>query len=159
MLSEKRRSPITPSQKRLVAFMILHPEKFEEFEKHGGKECLAGCIGEVLYFQLREMLARQETVEPEDLLGSLPEGEEKELVMQVLLDAPDMEQSGEEAEESGDSEAFELLSWMKRTALQKAAERILQQISEAERSGDYAKLTELIMEKVRVEQELRSEEL
>ncbi|WP_163337027.1 DNA primase [Desulfopila sp. IMCC35008] len=148
-------TPPSPSQKRLISFMILHPDQFPRLEEQGLLGCLAGSIGEVLFFQLREFLTAERVIEPEDLLSVLPEGAEKDLVMQVLLDAATVtEQEAADVEASEETE--ELVSWMRKKALQKLAKDMLRQIDQAERAGDHEQVTKLIIEKVRVEQEVRS---
>lgn len=149
-----RTAPLTPSQKRLISFMVLNPDLFFQLEEQGLQGCLAGSVGELLFFQMRELLGKEGPTEPEDLLTVLPDGAEKELVMQVLLDAPSLTDDPGGAGPN-DHEAGELLEWMRKKALQKSAKDVLRRIEEAERIGDYETLTQLILEKVRIEQEVR----
>lgn len=148
-------APPSPSQKRLISFMVLHPDQFPRLEEQGLLGCLAGSIGEVLFFHLREVLTAGSAIEPEDLLSVLPDGAEKDFVMQVLLDAPTVNgQEGGEGEAGNETD--ELVAWMRKASLRKLAKDILRQIDRAERSGDHEQLTKLIIEKVRIEQEVRS---
>jgi DNA primase len=134
--------------------MILHPEFFRKLEEGGIRDCLAGSVGEVLFLQLRHLLEQRDEVEPEELLSVLPEGAERTLVAELLIDAPGAG-GADIAMIGGDEEAGELLEWLKLYALQRASEQVLLQIQRVQSSGDFVKLQTLLREKQKIDRELQ----
>ncbi len=148
------RLPLSFAQKQLVSFMVLHPALFPQLESQGLREYLKGSIGEVIFLQLRELLAEREDIEPEAILDVLVDKEEKELVSELLLGAAYLDDT-ESSEEEQEHEVQELFAWFRREALQKRAQKIMEGIHAAQRQGDVALLNQLLGEKQCVEKEMR----
>jgi len=151
-----RVEPLTPAQKRLVAFMVLHPHFFTKLADGGLRECLAGSVGEILFLQLKHLVDVKEEVEPEDLLSELPDGVERALVAELLLAAKDGVAA--ESQNTSDEEVMELLHWLRHYALQRSSEQLLKRIHEVQATGNFAELQELLMEKQRVDRNLQGVE-
>ena len=81
--------PLTAAQKRLVAFMVLNPRFFTRLAEGGLRDCLVGSVGEIVFLQLRRLIDTRTEVEPEELLSVLPEGAERAMVSDMLLEAMD----------------------------------------------------------------------
>ncbi len=146
--------PLTAAQKRLVCFMLMNPKEFGRLEEAGIREALVGGIGEILFLQMAQIEKDGEDLQPEELLSHLPEGAERKLVSEILLEASVFNISGTELVE-GDAELHELLQWLKRERLQKHSTRLTQKISQAQETGDFKDLEQLLREKVEVETEMR----
>lgn len=155
---KERVEPLTAAQKRLVGFMVLHPQFLPRLETGGLRDCLAGSIGEILFLQLKNLLEKHGEVEPEELLSVLPEGVERTLVADLLLDAPD---GGAVEGDSaiGDAEAEELLDWMRQYSLQRSSDRVLERIAEVQATGDFRQLQELLIEKQKIDRTLQGLEM
>lgn len=155
--SERRRErvePLTPAQKRLVTFMVLHPDCFGRMESAGLRDCLAGSSGEILFLQLGQLLATRELVEPEDLLSVLPEGSERMLVSDMLMAAQETSRETD-GPNSSEEELLELLHWMRHHGLQQRSNQLLRQISAVQSTGDFNALQELLREKQRIDRMLQ----
>ncbi len=150
-LPRERVAPLTAAQKRLVGFMVLNPGYLPKLEASGLRDCLQGSIGEVVFLQIRELLAANAEMEPEELLDVLPEGAERKLVMDLLMTASG---TGNDAA-TLETEADELLSWLKMTALERSSQQILQKIQEIKAGGNDSVLTSLLIEKQRIDRELQ----
>ncbi len=148
------RLPLSFAQKQLVTFMVLHPALFPQLEQQGLREYLKGSIGEVIFLQLRELLAEREDVEPEAILDVLVDKEEKELVSELLLGAAYLDDT-ESSEEDREHEVQELLAWFRQETLQKRAQEIMEGIHAAQRQRNVALLDQLLGEKQRIEKEMR----
>ncbi len=142
-------------QKKLVGFMVMNPPYFSRLKEAGLRDFLTGGVGELIFLEIEQLCNERDSVEPEELLAVLPEGAEKQLVMDLLLNEPGAQPDllDEDAEEQ---ELVELLEWMKRESLQKSAMNIVARIDEAQRAGDFSKLGELLLEKQQIEKEVRS---
>ncbi|MFN2353748.1 MAG: hypothetical protein ABR512_04385, partial [Desulfopila sp.] len=79
--------PLTAAQRRLVEFMILHLEFFQELERAGIRTILQGGIGEVVFLQIQSMIYENNDLQPEEVLQALPEGAERKLVSDTLFKA------------------------------------------------------------------------
>jgi len=112
---------------------------------------LAGTVGEVVYLQLK-VLHEQGTgaIAPEDLFSELPQGEERTLVAAMLTD-----QSGDGIGEEAGGLLEEIVAWLERERLKKRSEDLMKLIKEAEMSGDFSKLNELMLEKTAVDRDLK----
>ena len=75
------------AQRQLVEFMILLPQFFLQLAEAGLRGCLAGGVGEILFLELQSLLAINPQTEPEELLTVVPEGVERRLVAELLLNA------------------------------------------------------------------------
>ncbi len=154
----ERIEPLSAAQKRLVAFMVLNPQFFKKLEEGGLRECLAGSVGEILFLQLKRLLADHGEVEPEEMLSVLPDGAERALVADLLLEAPAGE--GDDQDSGiGAEEAEELVDWMKITTLQRSSKKILAEINQIQKTGDFKKLQELLQKKQKIDRELQGVEM
>lgn len=154
---EERVTPLNAAQKRLVNFMVLNPAQLEKLEQGGLRECLTGSVGEILFLQLKSMYEKNEYVEPEELLSALPDGIERTIVSDLLLDASGFSVPVGDGD-MGDAEANELLEWMQVSALQKSSKMILKKINEAQSRGDFQQLQDLLQEKLKIDRRLQGVE-
>jgi hypothetical protein len=147
--------PLSMAQKRLVEFMVLNPVHFRTLEEHGIRESLSGSVGEIIFLQLQTMVTEGEDFEAEDLLSKLPEGPERKLVADMLMQASRRglsEDEGEDAE--GKGELGDMLHYLKKIFLQKQSENVKLAMKKAENEGDVEKLQKLLMEMVEIERKL-----
>ncbi len=152
---EVKSVPLTIAQKQLVEFMVLYPGHLAILEEHGIRGCLAGGIGEVLFLQLKVLVANNPEFEPEELLTTLPDGAERKLVTDLLLRASRQDQI---EEEEGVAEGItDMLSYLRRFALQKDSDELMVRIKLAESEGDLQKLQELMTEKVEISRRMHGE--
>ncbi len=140
------------AQRQLVEFMILHPQYFSRLAEGGLRNCLTGGIGEILYLELESLLAANPHAEPEELLTVLPEGAERRLVADLLLRAPVHKTDGDENRSA--NEVSDLLDYLHKFQLKKQSEELMQRIHQADKSGNYQQLQELLMEKVEINRRL-----
>jgi DNA primase len=150
----KKQTELTPAQKRLVGFMIMHPFALPRLETVGVRECLAGGMGEILFLQIRSLLERGVDVQPEDLLTALPNGPEREFVTDMLLKASSFPAHSLE-EEDLENETTEVMEWLKTENLQRQSAELLSKISNIKRDHDPALLELLLQQKRKVDRELR----
>ncbi|MCP4340792.1 MAG: DNA primase [Desulfobulbaceae bacterium] len=154
---EERIVPLSIPQRQLVEFMILQPKFFFRLEDGGIRECLAGGVGEVLFLQLKGLLAQNPDAEPEELLTLLPGGAERSLVADLLLRAPDSSQ-GEGGDES-QQEFSELVDYLKRYHLKKTSEELMKRMQRAEQDGDSGLWQELMVKKIEITNKLHGEQV
>ena len=153
---EERIVPLSIPQRQLVEFMILQPKFFSGLEDGGIRQCLAGGVGEVLFLQLRGLLAQNPDAEPEELLTLLPGGAERNLVADLLLRAPDSSQ-GDNGDESR-QDFSELLDYLKRYRLKKSSEELMERMQRAEQDGDSGLWQELMVKKIEITNKLQGEQ-
>ncbi len=146
----KDKIAIAPSQKKLAAFMILHPEKFQKLADAGLRDCLAGSLGEILFLQLRELVSINDMVEPEDLLGRLPEGAERQFVSHVLLSAPPVDD-----DEDDRSEEMDCLIYLEQFRLKKQSAELLDKIKDAQHNENYEQLQKYLEEKQKIDLQIK----
>jgi hypothetical protein len=151
---EGRIAPLSPAQRHLVTFMIFYPQYFRELEEKGLRSCLAGTVGEILFLQLQAILAKKTEVEPEELFTLLPEGAERNLVSELLMQAPERT-GGLALAASPEEELAELLDWLQRQMLQRMSEDLQRQISAAQLRGDTEALHQLLVEKQGVDRQMQ----
>jgi DNA primase len=149
--------PLSISQKQVVEFMILQPKYFSKLEKGGVRECLAGGVGEILFLQLKNLLAQNSDAEPEELLTVLSEGAERSLVAELLLRAPDRLHGG--AGDNSDEECAELLDYLQKYHLKKSSEVLMERMQRAQQDGDLGLVQELMMQKIEITRKLHGENL
>jgi len=146
--------PLTAAQKRLVAFMVLNPRFFTRLAEGGLRDCLVGSVGEIVFLQLRRLIDTRTEVEPEELLSVLPEGAERAMVSDMLLEAMDGG-GGDDQAEMDEEEIVELLQWIRQYGLQRSSERLLKRINAVQSTGNFAELQELLREKQRIDRALQ----
>ncbi len=156
---ERNVPPLSPSQKRLVEIMVLNPEYFHELERLGVRGVLAGSIGEIVYLQVRELLEENMDVQPEDILSALPEGPERKMVSELLLQASERHRRAH-LPELIHEEFEEVRQWLALENLRILSMELDHQILEAQQDKDSDQLRALLVKKQEMEmtrQKLRDE--
>ncbi|TKB24872.1 DNA primase [Desulfopila sp. IMCC35006] len=153
--SVERIVPLSISQRQLVEFMILQPQFFPQLEEGGLRECLADGVGEILFLQLKSLLARKNDAEPEELLTVLPEGAERNLVAELLQRAPIHAQGT--SEDDSREEFADLLLYLRRYRLKKNSEELMARMQRAQQDGNAGLLQELMMQKMEITRKLHEE--
>jgi DNA primase len=149
-----REAALTSAQKRLAGFLVMYPFALPRLEEAGIREYLTGGIGEVLFLQIRSLLARGGEVQPEDILTVLPDGPERDFVTGVLLNAPSL--NAHSPDENGlESEVAELMEWLKMEQLKQQSVELLHEINEIRDNPDPTALEILLQRKQKVDRELR----
>ncbi len=148
-------APLSMPQKQLLEFMILQPKYFYKLEEAGLRECLAGGVGEILFLQLKGLIAKNPEAEPEELLTVLPEGAERTLVKDLLLRASIGSHLG--SEEDSRDEFSDLLDYLDRNRLKKDSEDLMERMQLAQQNGDSELLQELMIEKMEITRKLHGE--
>jgi len=147
-------APLTPAQKRFVEFMILNPNSFRQLDDGNLRQILQGGVGEILYLQIKMMLGQAEDVQPEDILSALPDGPERNLVAEMLLNASKSERSNSN-EEAKDEELKELIEWLTLEKLRNISKDLSNKIEEAVRSNDSKLLEQALQDHQKVEKEIQ----
>ncbi len=137
------------AQKRFVQFMILNPAFFSELEEAGLRNILEGSCGEILFLQMKEMLGKDRGFEPEELMGSLPEGPERAVMAELLRGAGDVEFVEPQ------QQLRELLFFMEMYNLRRESERLLKEIAQAESGQNSRQLEELLLKKISVDSKMQ----
>ncbi len=151
----KDESALSPAQKRLTGFLVMNPVSLPKLEAAGIRNYLAGGIGEVLFLQIKSLLADRLEVQPEELLAALPDGPEHDFVTEILLQASSFfPQNLNEAEP--DEEIAEVLDWLNRETLKRQSEELIKKIADIQGSYDQEQLDLLLQRKRKVDRELRS---
>jgi DNA primase len=151
--------PLSAAQKRLVEFMIMNPQFFNQLEEKNLRGVLQGGIGEVVFLQLKTMLKENNDVQPEDILSALPEGPEKNLVAEMLLKAPQFVaalQGERQRKDTRKDELGELIDWLDIQEKRHLSNMLSIKIEEAQRENDFAALEKLLLQKQVVEKELKN---
>ncbi|PID76319.1 MAG: DNA primase, partial [Deltaproteobacteria bacterium] len=143
-LAANQAAALSSQQKKLVSFMVLNPDKFARLTEAGLRECLAGSIGEIIFLQMQELLAKSGMIEPEELLNQLPSGAERELVAGFLLNIP--------LTDDADEDFFHFLRQFK---LKKQSDNILQSISKAQSEGNFEQLKKLLSKKQKIDRQMK----
>jgi DNA primase len=143
---------LTMPQRQLIEFMILQPKYFHKLEASGLRDCFTGGVGEILFLQLKRLLAENPDAEPEELLTLLPEGAERNLVASLLIKAP-VHGVGRDGEEPED-ELTELLEYLRRYHLKKSSENLVQRMQLAQQQGQASLVQELALEKVALDRKI-----
>jgi DNA primase len=154
--SRQQQIPMATGLRELLAFMILNPERLQELEQAGVTEVLAGSIGEIIVLQLKRMVdERGSTLQPEELLSTMPEGEERSLVASLLLDPvlpgrflhdPDQE----------DDAMQDIVIWLRRLVLKRRSDELMNDIGEAQKNNDFSSINSLMRQKMIVDAELKA---
>lgn len=144
--------PLSISQRQLVEFMILHPNAFSQLEEAGLRWCLEGSLGEIIYLQIKAMLEANPLAEPEDILPTLPEGAERKLVAEVLLDASKRREVDQD--EVRKKELIDLVAYLGKTQLKKKSDQLMLQLQHAQNEGDFKLMNELMQEQLRINRKI-----
>ncbi|HKJ64253.1 MAG TPA: DNA primase [Desulfopila sp.] len=147
--------PVTPAQKRLVEFMVMQPCFFAELESGNLRQVLEGGVGEIIFLQVRKMVEQGSEIQPEDIFASLPEGPERALVEQILLEASRIEKYN--GSETAQTELQELLQWLEMQTKRTLSTSLMVEIEQAQKENDFAKLEDLLRRKEALEREMRGD--
>lgn len=149
--------PVSTAQKRLIQFMVLNPTSFQELEESGIRDCLTGTVGEILFLQMRKGLSENPKLQPEDLLTLLPEGGERNMVADLLVNAAEKTITATAVSDEGcEAEKAEMLGWIRCETLKKRSAALTLQINGVQEDGDFQRLQELIAKKVDVDKQLQN---
>lgn len=147
---------LTAAQKRLVEFMVLNPAHFGALDSAGLREVIEGSAGEIIYLQVRALLARESDVQPEDILSALPEGPERRIVSDMLLTIW-QKQGTEVGEESICHELAELCEWLAVKKLEIRSRQLDEEIGHAQKENNGEALLAALEEKQKLERELHKQ--
>ncbi len=142
--------PLTSAQRRLVEFMILNIRFFNELETKNIRNVLQGGIGEIIYLQIKRMLADSVDTQPEEVLQALPDGLERKLVADILINASQSQGSAGVHEE-----LQEILGWLDLQGLRQRSHDLSVEIEKAQQADDFTVLGQLLQEKQKIEVEMR----
>lgn len=150
-----RKVELAGASKSIVGFMVRHPEYFNTLLEHGIDTVLEGTVGETICLQLK-VLSEQggSDLNPEDLFSELPRGEERTLVASMLT-----EHAESAVQEDPVQQLEDIVLWLDKERLKKRSEMLMRQIKEAETSGDFSRLSELMQEKMQVDKNLKQADL
>ena len=139
----------------IVGYMVKNPRHFEQLLEHGIDQVLAGTAGETICLQLKSLLRDRGSgeLDPEELFSELPPGEERALVASILTDVSEDDLSDDTA--SPDL-LEEVVKWLNRERLMRRSEELMRNIREAEHTKDATLLKELLLEKMKVDGDLKS---
>lgn len=143
---------LTDPQKKLLTFMILFPQYFHTLADQGSRTCLKGSIGEILFLQMQSLFEKQQKFETEDLLTLLPEGAERNFVVELFSGNGKLDKLLLCGDPEGDLK--DLLAWMRKTLLVESSKQLFHELQRAQESGDLHQAVQLYAEKQRIDQEL-----
>jgi hypothetical protein len=103
---------------------------------------------------MADLLCRNPLAEPEELLGTLPRGAERDLVADLLANASLRFPAVDGEEENG---LADLLKYLEDFQLKKASEALTERLLLAQQEGNLALLDQLMAEKLRLVQKLHGE--
>lgn len=151
--------PLSMPQRQLLEFMVLQPKFFSRLEEGGLRECLAGGVGEILFLQLKGLLAKNPEAEPEELLTVLSEGVERSLVADLLVRAQYhslMKNSNNGSDDPAD-EFSDLLEYLKKYHLKKSSDDLMKRMQLAQQDGNIGLMQELMLKKIEITRKLHGE--
>jgi DNA primase len=153
--------PLSMPQRQLLEFMVLQPKFFSRLEEGGLRECLTGGVGEILFLQLKGLLAKNPEAEPEELLTVLSEGVERTLIADLLVRAQNHSamKNGDNASDDSGDEFADLLDYLEKYHLKKSSEELMKRMQRAQQDGDIGLLQELMMKKIEITRKLHGEQV
>ncbi len=148
--------PLSIPQRQLVEFMVLQPQSFVKLEDAGLRGCLEGGIGEVVYLQIKNLLHKNPSSEPEELLTAFPAGTERGLVSEILFSAAD--KGSTTTEEQYQQELEDLLDYLRKAQLKRRVVILMQELQQAQNIGDAKLVGELMQEQVSISRRIHGEQ-
>jgi len=137
----------------ILGFMVRNPGYFEQLLDHEIDQTLAGTVGETICLQLSALREQGlDQLEPEELFSELPPGEERTIVASILTEVT---QPSDTETAEAENQLDEVLSWLDRRRRQRRSEALMLQIREAERRGEAEAITELLLEKMQIDRDLK----
>ena len=151
--------PLSMPQRQLLEFMVLQPKFFSRLEEGGLRECLAGGVGEILFLQLKNLLAKNPEAEPEELLTVLSEGVERTLIADLLVRAQNhsMMKNGDNGSDDPGNEFSDLLEYLEKYHLKKSSNELMERMQRAQQDGNIGLMQELMMKKIEITRKLHGE--
>jgi len=138
---------LSPEQRRLASFMLLHPWSFATLIDAGIRDCL-GAGGEILCQSLETLLRDRPEASGEDLLAVLPVGAERAMAVEILA------QGGGRFLGDPQGELDDILLWLRRHRLRETSRRLLGEIKKAREDKNQPLIRELLQQKQDVDREL-----
>lgn len=147
-------SGLDGAMKSVVGFMVRNPHCFDRLLEHEIDKVLEGTAGEMICLQLKALSERGSIdLDPEELFSELPPGEERTIVASILTEMVDQDEAG--ADDSS-SMLDEVLNWLDRQRLKRRSEELMKKISEAEKIQDAEGVKVLLLEKMKVDMDLKN---
>lgn len=143
-------TPLTAAQRRLIEFMVLHLQFFRDLDDKNIRQALQGGVGEIIYLQIKSMLTADTDAQPEEILQVLPEGPERKIVAEILINAAKSVESDQLKEQLN-----EVLEWLDIQRLRRRSQEISGEIARAQQTDDFTTLALLLEEKQKIETEMR----
>ncbi|MEE4313035.1 MAG: DNA primase [Desulfofustis sp.] len=152
----RRPEPVPKGMRELLAFMIFKPDRLADLEQAGATDVLSGSIGEIIVLQLKRLVdERGSALQPEELLSSLPEGEERSLVASVLLDPTLSGRFPADPDQEEDA-VQDIIDWVRRIVLTKRSDALMNDLGQAQRNNDYEQINSLMRQKMVIDAELKA---
>ena len=127
-------------QRQLVDFLVLYPEFLPELLQGGLDDFQCPPQVRTIITSLQD-LAQSGTFMPEQLLGVLPEGGDRQYIADLLMRGPG---DALDPDEQGRQLCDELLRWLQLGRRQMEGADLQQQINEAQQAGDVVRVMELL---------------
>ena len=141
-------------QAQLIEFLIFHPGFLERFIAAGIEEILAENPAGNILNALQELAAGNDTIGPEQLMESLPEGPERSYVSRLLITSQFLKLNDQE--QLADNMAEEMLVWLVRYRFKKEIRQLSEEIRNAQQNKDQKLLEELLLRKAELNKYLAS---
>lgn len=138
-------------ERQLLEFLIIYPRFVEEFVNQGLEEVLVEPTAVKILAAIRRLINGNPGAGPEELLEMLPAGPERAFVAQWLISAPNGEDN---LESTPEKIAEEKLLWLALERLQRIKRGLTEEIMAAQQEGDSARLQDLIVRKMAIDQKL-----
>lgn len=148
--AEQFSAPLSSAQRRLLEFMVLHLQFFNELDDKNIRQVLQGGVGEIIYLQIKKLLADNVDAQPEEILQVLPEGPERKLVAEILINAAKSIEAAQLQEELN-----EVLEWLELQTMRQRSQDLSAEIARAQQEDDFTSLASLLQEKQKIETAMR----
>ncbi|TAA74855.1 MAG: DNA primase [Candidatus Electronema aureum] len=135
--------PLPPKQQRLLSFLVLYPEHFNELIQGGLLDYVRGCVPTVqTVVAAMQQLTAEGSFMPELLLSVLSGSQERQHVADLLRQGSD-DVAGND-EEQGQALCGELLAWLRKAQKQQDGAELQQLLQRAIQNGDDGLIQELL---------------
>ncbi len=143
-------APLSSAQRRLLEFMVLHLQFFHDLDDKNIRKALQGGVGEIIYLQIKKLLTDNIDAQPEEILQVLPEGPERKMVAEILINAAKSVESDQLKEELN-----EVLEWLEIMMMRQRSQELSAEITKAQQADDFTSLASLLQEKQKIETAMR----
>lgn len=147
---ERFSTPLSSAQRRLLEFMVLHLQFFHDLDDKNIRQALQGGVGEIIYLQIKKLLSDNVDAQPEEILQVLPEGPERKMVAEILINAAKSVEGDQLKEELN-----EVLEWLEIKMMRLRSQELSAEIAKAQQADDFNSLANLLQEKQKIETEMR----